>query len=87
MAVSMLACGYWRNQKMNCTASDERRFNIRYHNGWDCVDSLYDAWLLIENRRLEQFDYEAFIEKYSHWEDIHKQCESKRRGKRDETGK
>ena len=69
-AVSMLACGYWRNQKINYTASDERRFDIRYRNGWDGVDGLYDAWLLIENKRREQFDYEAFIEKHPHWEDF-----------------
>ena len=63
-AVLMLACGYWRNQKINSTASDERRSDIRYRNGWDGVGILYDACLLIEIKRREQFDYEAFIKKY-----------------------
>ena len=80
-AVLMLACGYWRNQKINYTASDERRFHIRYRNGWDGIDSLYDTWLLNESKRREQSDFEAFIKKYLLWEDFHKQREGKRREK------
>ena len=78
-AVLMLAYGYWRNQKIKYTVSDERRFHIRYRNGWNGTDSLYDAWLLIESKRREQFNYEAFIEKYPLWEDFHKQREAKRK--------
>ena len=78
----MLACGYWRNQKINYTVSDERRFHIRYRNGWDGIDSLCDAWLLIESKRREQFNYEAFIEKYPLCEDFHKQREAKEKKKR-----
>ena len=37
---------------------------------------------LIESKRREQVSYEAFIEKYPHWEDFHKQREAKRREKR-----
>ena len=78
----MLACGYWRNKIINYIASDERRFHIRrYCNGWDGIDSLYDAWLQIESKRREQFYYEASNIKYPFWEDFNKQREAKRREK------
>ena len=63
-AVMCLARGYCKNAKIDYTASDERRSNVRFRNGWTGVDSLYDAWLTMENIRREEFDCQLFLQRY-----------------------
>jgi len=65
-AVIYLALG--GHKKCDLTTADYARFQLRYENNWDGVDSLYDAWLLLEGRRRAGFDYDGFVEKYPYWE-------------------
>ena len=78
-AVMCLARAYWENAEIDYTASDERRFDIRFQNGWTGVDSLYDAWLIMENKRREEFDYQLFLQRYPGWEEF--QTKGKERSK------
>ena len=45
------------------------RFRIRERNHWEGVDSLYDAWLLLEGRQRKEFNYELFMLRFPGWED------------------
>ena len=45
------------------------RFWIRERNHWEGVDSLYDAWLLLEGKQRKEFNYELFMMRFPGWED------------------
>ena len=74
-----------KNAKIDYTASDERQFDIRFRNGWTGVDSLYDAWLIIENKRREKFDDQLFLKKYSGWEEFQTMRKERSKEKKSQT--
>ena len=84
-AVMCLARGYWKNAKIDYTASDERRFDIIFRNGWTGVDSLYDAWLIMENKRREEFDYQLFLQRYNGWEEFQTKRKERSKEKNNQT--
>ena len=45
------------------------RFRIRERNHWEGVESLYDAWLLLEGKQRKEFNYELFMLRFPGWED------------------
>ena len=65
--VLLLSVG--RYKRAGYCEEDLIRFRIRERNCWDGVDSLYDAWLLLEGKQREEFNYELFMLRFPGWED------------------
>ena len=38
-------------------------------NNWSGVDSLYDAWLILEGKTCKEFNYDLFLLRFPGWED------------------
>ena len=69
--VLLLSVG--RYKRAGYCEEDLIRFRIRERNHWEAVDSLYDAWLLLEGKQHKEFNYELFMTRFPGWEDhIHK---------------
>ena len=65
-AVLLLAAG--RYKRADYCENDLRRFQIRERNNWSGVDSLYDAWLILEGKTRKEFNYELFLLRFPGWE-------------------
>ena len=48
---------------------DLKRFQRRRRLGWDGIDSMFEAWLLIENTPREVFNLENFKQTFPGWEE------------------
>ena len=66
-AVLLLAAG--RYKRADYCENDLHRFQIREKNIWSGVDSLYDAWLILEGKTRKEFKYELFLLRFPGWED------------------
>ena len=66
-AVLLLAAS--RYKRAGYCENDLRRFQIRKRNNWSGVDSLYDAWLILEGKTRKEFNYELFLLRFPGGED------------------
>lgn len=54
---------------LNPTEDDLERFERRRRNHWYHPDSMYDAWLLIEDTPRPEFDVDLLKARFPHWEE------------------
>ena len=66
-AVLLLAAG--RYQRADYCENNLRRFQIKGRKHWSGVDSLYDAWFILEGKTRKEFNYELFLLRFPGWED------------------
>ena len=61
----------------NLDIADEtfKVFEMRSRNDWAGPDSIYDAWLLSNQKRRSWFPFEKFIAKYPHYEERRRELE------------
>ena len=57
---------HWK--ELNPNDEDLERFRRRRKYDWSKSDSMYDAWLLIENTPRKDFDIQLFKERFPQWE-------------------
>eukprot|EP00112_Aurelia_sp_Birch-Aquarium-sp1_P024141 Seg7482.1 transcript_id=Seg7482.1/GoldUCD/mRNA.D3Y31 product="hypothetical protein" protein_id=Seg7482.1/GoldUCD/D3Y31 len=67
-AVYLLTISEGKWQALEPSDEDLARFQRRRRVRWDGADSMYDAWLLIEDTPRDLFDLDEFRETFPHWD-------------------
>ena len=70
MAVYLTTVSENEWMQLQPTERDLQRFRRRRRLGWTGTDSMYDAWLLIEDTRREDFDMELFTTRFPNWQSL-----------------